>query len=495
MNKSRINIWIILLAVIIHGQILGQFSVNNILEYQLGNLPNQEPTNLSTLYDQINISYRQEFFKLYTKIETFQTADKSKSYTGFVQKSLSFEHADLGITVGNFYHIIGRGLLLRSYEIPGTILEDAGLRTRYGFYRDMEGAIVSYSPDFAEIYAFRGRPLNNVLPPNFASDVRRPQLLEGIETRIFISQYTFSGSYLRDNSENDFEEYASLALEAALPFDIQLYGEYAQQLGGENKILDISENTTHAFYLGSSWLYKSFGMSYEYKSYNEFLLGYNDPPPLVKEHKYLLLNRSTHRIIPTNETGWQAEFFYTLDAGHIINVNFSESVNELFGNRYLYQEQFVELNYVPSRETNIKVFFDYSLEDLFAIENRYTTGISAETEIGENWSIAIDLQYQQFDRIIVETEKVKNYAALVSASLAPDLSFGFILEKSNDAADIPEDKQEEYWLGGNLSYQFSQVHLISIFAGKRRGGNACASGICYEILPFEGMEVRITSNL
>ncbi len=89
------------------------------------------------------------------------------------------------------------------------------------------------------------------------------------------------------------------------------------------------------------------------------------------------------------------------------------------------------------------------------------------------------------------TDKVKNYAALISVSRVPDLSFGFVLEKSNDSADIPEDKDEEYRLGGNLSYQYSQVHLISLFAGKRRGGNACTSGICYEILPFERVELRI----
>ncbi len=317
--------------MIIHSPILAQLSVSNILEYQLGNLPNEEPTSLSTLYDQINLSYRYDMIRLFTKIETFQSADKTKSFADFVQKSLSFEHEDLGITVGNFYHIIGRGLLLRSYEIPGTVLEDLGLRTRYGFYRDMDGVIASYSPGFADIYAFRGRPLNNLLPPTFSNDLRRPQLLEGIESRFYISQYTLSGSYLRNNSEDHYDEYGSLAIEAALPYDLQIYSEFAQQFGGENKILDISDNTAHAFYLGANWLYDAFGMSYEYKSYNEFMLGYNDPPPLVKEHQYLLLNRSTHRIIPENESGWQAEFFYTMDKGHALNVNFSESINDLYG--------------------------------------------------------------------------------------------------------------------------------------------------------------------
>ena len=320
-------------------------------------------------------------------------------------------------------------------------------------------------------------------------------MLEGIESRIFISQYTFSGSYLRDNSDDHYDEYGSLAIEAVLPFELQVYSEYAQQFGGENKILDISKNTAHALYLGANWLYNTFGMSYEYKSYNEFLLGYNDPPPLVKEHQYLLLNRSTHRLIPVNETGWQTEFFYSMAGGNAVNLNFSESVNELFDNRYISQEQFIELNYFLSGVTNIKAFFDHSIENIFAIDKRYTIGTYLETEFSDLWSISVDLQYQQFERILNEIDKVKNYAALISVSRAPNLSFGFVLEKSNDSADIPEDKDEEYWLGGNLNYQYSQVHLISMFLGKRRGGNACTAGICYEVLPFEGVELRITSNL
>lgn len=494
-KNNSVLIGIILFVVSAYGPLLSQFSISNILEYQLGNLPGTDPKSLSTLYDQINISYRHDLFRLATKVETFQSADETKSYADFVQKTLSFEHENLGLTLGNFYHIIGRGLLLRSYEIPGTVLEDIGLRTRYGFYRDMEGVMASYSPSFAEIYAFYARPLNNIVPPNFSDDIRRPRLLEGVESRFFVPGWTFSGSYLRDNSEDQYDEYGSMAVEAALPYDIQIYSEYAQQLGGENEFLDLSKKTAHALYMGANWLYEAFGMSFEYKSYNEFLLGYNDPPPLVKEHQYLLLNRSTHRIIPTNETGWQSEFFYRMNEGHILNLNFAESVNELFEQRYIFQEQFFEINYRLSDFTTIKGFIDHSLETLSSIDKRYTVGAYFETEFSDLWSTSIDIEYQQFNRTVVETYKIKNYALLFSVSKAPDLSFGFVLEKSNDPADIQEDKEAEYWLGGNLAYQYSRVHLVSLFLGKRRGGNACTSGICYELLPFEGVELRITSNL
>ena len=78
-------------------------------------------------------------------------------------------------------------------------------------------------------------------------------------------------------------------------------------------------------------------------------------------------------------------------------------------------------------------------------------------------------------------------------SYALDIVVGFVAESSDDPVDLPGGKENSYWLGMNFSYQYSAAHLISLFYGKRRGGNACTSGICYEILPFEGLEVRLNS--
>ena len=473
----------------------GQFSMSNVLEYQLGNLPNTEPANMSTLYDQLNMTYRYDLITLAAKVEQFQSADRQTSYTDFVQKSIRINHDDLGLVIGNFYHIVGRGLLLRSYEIPGAVIEDLGLRSRYGFYRDMDGFMASYTPDFAEIYLFRGRPLNNIAPPIITDDIRRPHLLEGGEARFYLSPFMVSGSYLRDNIQTAYDEYGSLAAEANLPYNVQITGEYAAKMGTGYSFFDLSNQTPHAFYLGANWLYGEFGMSAEYKDYYDFLLGYNDPPTLVKEHQYLLLNRSTHRLIPANESGWQTEFFYRFIDGMALNVNIAESVNEFYDNRYLFSEQFAEISYPFSDQSNAKIFIDHSLETLVGIQDRYTGGVYLHTQLDDFWSADIDLEYQQFRQEQSVATDVKNYALLLTISRAPDFSAGITIEKSNDPVDLPEGKESEYWLGGNIAYQYSQVHLLSLFLGKRRGGNACNSGICYEILPFEGIEFRLTSIL
>ncbi len=117
----------------------GQLSVSNMFEYQLGNLPQVSPSNLSTHYDQLNIFYRHTDFLLSAKLETFQTPNPVQSYTQIAQRTISFSKDGLDLKVGNFYQIFGRGLLLRTYEIPGVVREDVSFRSRYGFYRDIDG--------------------------------------------------------------------------------------------------------------------------------------------------------------------------------------------------------------------------------------------------------------------------------------------------------------------------------------------------------------------
>jgi hypothetical protein len=475
--------------------VLSQFSGSNLLEYQLGNLPEEDPGNLTTLYDQLNLSYRLEMVKFATKIEWFQSADQQKEYAQFVQKSIQFKHAGLGLTVGNFYHMIGRGLLLRSYEIPGAILEDNALRTRYGFYRDMEGFLGSFEYNWLDVKAFRGRPLNNVLPPTQERKFRRPNLLEGLTLNFLVSDLTVNTSYMRDNYEGSYEEYGAASFSLNLPLNMQFYGEHAHRLDGYSYVLSSNENSAHAFYSGFNTYMGGLGLSIEYKNYNQFDLGYNDPPPLVKEHQYLLLNRSTHSTESINETGWQAEAFYGFNSGYELNVNWAEAVNDIFDRRYIFQEQFVEFTYHLNDVNDIKGYVDRSKQTLFSVEDQYTSGIYWESEWLKQWGSALTIEYQTFKRVLENTDKIKNAAASVSLSRAPGLSFAVAAERSDDSNELPAGKSMGYWLNGTVTYQYNRNHLMSVFYGKRRGGRACTSGLCYEILPFEGFEFRLNSNL
>ena len=113
-----------------------------------------------------------------------------------------------------------------------------------------------------------------------------------------------------------------------------------------------------------------------------------------------------------------------------------------------------------------------------------------ETEWFQGLGSTIDIEYQDFIKDLGIPNKVTNQLASFSISYAPNLSVGLTMEHTTDPGESTKD-----WIGFNAGYQYSQEHLISMFYGKRRGGNACTAGVCYQVLPFEGFELRLTSNL
>ncbi|MBU8920482.1 MAG: hypothetical protein KOO63_01360 [Bacteroidales bacterium] len=485
-----------------------QVSVSNLLEYRLGNLPDTEPSNLTTFYDQLDIYYRTGGLTGHVKLEQFQGIDDDISFSEMVQRSLKFESRGFEIEVGNFNEMLGRGLLFRSYELPGVVLEDLGFRTRYGAYRDMEGVALRYSGPWIELKAIRGKPLRNDLPPGLGFDAfRRSTTIEAVQVDLVaIDGFDLGGVYMRDNpetgtmGEQEFVEYGSLFLEGNLPRDIHFYTEYASSGGSEFSFFDLSDDSPHALYSGADVSMGPVGLSLEYKDYNDFLLGYNDPPTLIREHFYVLLNRSSHLLIPVNESGWQAEAFYTSDSGHNVTINLTEARNKLF-KEYLYKEFFLEAQYLISEELSIKGFFDSSEEPLSQEFDRLAGGLNVEAEGPGQWAGILDLEYQAFDRVLgPDEQKVKNYVARVTLTRSPDLSAGLIWERSTDPFETDDpatpvrETESRNWVGASVGYQYDKNHIISIFYGKRRGGPACESGICYQVLDFEGLELRINST-
>ena len=471
------------------------------MEYQVGNLPYEQPTDLTTLYDQLNLSYQSRHLNAYVKIEQFQPAAAEKSYRKFTQRGLRFGDDQFMITLGNFSELLGRGLLLRSYEIPGTILEDPGFRVRRGFYRDIEGFALKYQSRFIALKALRGKPLVNSLPPTFAEAARRPNLIDGLEANLhFLKNLNFGGAYLRHSRDQELTKFSTVFISGNLPWGIQIYSEYARQAGGSNDFFDFSHGAAHAFYASASGVRGPAGMSVEYKDYADFNLKFNDPPPLIREHSYVVLNRSTHVLEALNETGWQAEAFLRIAGSHLLTLNASRAENNFFGRKFIFREIFVEFDYALNDLTSVKGFWDRS-EDPFKLEKpRHATGLYLEKAWPRAWGTILDLEYQAFDRQPAPAQRVKNYVVAFTLSRAPSVSAGIAWERTTDPllTDDPNtdvvESRPRHWVGGAFGYKYNDRHFLNLFYGKRRGGPACTAGICYEVLDFEGLEIRISSN-
>jgi hypothetical protein len=123
-------------------------------------------------------------------------------------------------------------------------------------------------------------------------------------------------------------------------------------------------------------------------------------------------------------------------------------------------------------------------------QNRISTGSYVEWKLPKRSGISTDYEFQIFDR---EGEQVQNHYFSTGYNFRSKIGIDVLFEISNDPFLVEENFR--IWLGGLIKYKLNNKHTILLFGGKRRGGPACNAGVCYEVLDFEGIEIRITSRL
>lgn len=254
-----------ILAIISISDLKAQLYGTNTFEFQYGNLPFEEDSDLTTSYNQLNLYYDQGNFSFFGRAEQFLTPVSEANYFEFTQKRFQFQDDTFRLRVGNFYETLGSGLLLRSYEIPGSVYEDEFSRTRYAFFRDLEGVAFDINLDWAEFKAIRSEALQNLLPPNFEPDsVRRPDLIEALQATFYPNDMvSIGGALIRVNTPNnsDFSSYASIITNIQLPVNFQLFGEYA--FNTDSELLSFKSDQSYALYSGVNYYKGSFGGSFE----------------------------------------------------------------------------------------------------------------------------------------------------------------------------------------------------------------------------------------
>jgi len=261
----------------------------------------------------------------------------------------------------------------------------------------------------------------------------------------------------------------------------------------------MNDQSRYGLYGSLGFALGSFGLSLEYKNYHNLFIGsgISDPPTAVREHKYKVLNRSTHVPQLSDESGMQLEAYYSFAGGEHLLFNYTRAFNQLFLD-YLYTELFMEFSFYPGLKNGITLFADYA-SDPFKFEGaRLAGGTVWDYSLVGRWSTRLHLEYQYIEREIVEMTKIHNGVVILGVSRSPELSLSFIWEVSNDPylTDLDPESEEKirYWPGIEASYKINSANTISLFAGKRRGGPACSSGICYEVLDFEGVELRFKTK-
>ena len=327
----------LLLVLLFTAPISAQITVTGLTEMQRGEVPGSDSTAISTAYNQVNLDFTQKDLQAGLRAEIYNTWGADRETYQITQKYARWNRGAANVEIGNYYAILGRGLTLRAYELPGVVLESPLYRLRYAPAQDLEGATASWSGNRVEAKALIGRSALSDIPPGAKTGTpprgisRRGDWVTGGELAIRLNSNLKIGSTGVHITPRDslidknwaWSGFADLDLSNILQkagLYGSLYGEYAKR---EN-----SEKGT-ALYLSGNVGGNHLGLSVEYKNYDNMNLHFNDPPSLIREHTASLLNRNTHVLLLATEIGYQIEGTYTQPGLGNFTVNISHARNDL----------------------------------------------------------------------------------------------------------------------------------------------------------------------
>ena len=491
-----------------------QVSLSSVTEVQHGKVTGSDSEDISTVYEQFNLEYTPSSrVQVGFRAEIFEALGQDRRILNLSQKYARWTLGSAEVVAGNYYAILGRGLTLRAFELPDVILEDNNFRRRYTPSQDMEGAMVSWTGDRAEVKALVGRPVRADVPPDISGLDRRQDWVTGGELSIRpLAPLKVGGTWVTLHPESldsnwvwsglGSVELTPLIELVGIP-DVygSLYGEIANRAGVEEE--------GRALYLSGDLGGARLGVGFEYKDYDGFSLRtddllssqINDPPSLIREHSAYLLNRSTHVLFPQNERGYQIEATYNQPDLATFTANLSRGRNDIADISRNFEEQYLEMDFdrfYPGFTAT--AFFDWGKDELRGISRRRVGGFTLGTFTPTDHRFEFDFQLQRAahppegSALFTET-----YASL---SWQHPAGFGAALQADRSSDPVEVDKPETFeretdpvtWWGINLNVQFFGRHDAILFTGKRRGGTACTSGTCYQVLPFNGMEIRLTTH-
>jgi hypothetical protein len=363
---------------------------------------------------------------------------------------------------------------------------------------------------------FTGRPnIGDVSPGAEEFGLERyVGLLSGgqLEARLPLASRA-GATFVRYNLESTQREMSSgfveldpLALAGAAGAALPIYAEYAVRDGSASDWLDFAtgDGRPHALYTSANLLWGPFAMSAEWKDYAGFRTTFNDPPSLVREHAWALLNRGTHVLDAELEEGYQVEASWTGRSWGTVTANASRSDGAFAARSARFEERYLELHVTPPMlaALDVTLFVDGGRDDWSSVAERTIAGGGATWRLGARDAVALDLQAGDSRRefLFADPVEFRDTYTSVTLSRAGLASMALVWERSTDPdQESPDDfaspgVQPRHFVAAVLQARLSPRHEATLFVGERRGGRACTAGTCYDVAPFEGAELRLLSR-
>ena len=480
-------------------------------EYQLGNLPGVDSGDLRTVYQQLNFGIEALGLHADARTEGFRSSADGRDYSHLAQRSLSYTYDRLQATVGHFYGIVGKGLLLHAFELPGVLTEGRGTRRRYQLIRDLDGFQVEFRWRNVDVMSLRGSPVNSDLPPQLNGIDRRNGLVTGgaitadlgSDVEVGAGTLEYESGTLRERGVTVYSRVGLSRLLQSLGkgnWYADLSGEYAQLDPDAGRWFSLDRELARALYVASTVTGERWGLSLEYKNYRDFAIpSVNNPPTLIREHDTYLLNRQTHALLADDETGFQAELSSSLPHDVGLTASFNRATRRGRAteiDRHLH-EYFVQVDSPLGDHQHGQLFADFARNRILENERRITAGARWEWDASAVYSAAIDMQYQDVERRFGATRfPFADLLMELEFSRFPGWNGSLQWQRSTDELETgAAESGATYWWSLGASWHYRHGQSASLFAGRRRTGLACTAGTCYEVLGFEGVELRLVNRI
>ncbi|TDI83681.1 MAG: hypothetical protein E2O78_07640 [Caldithrix sp.] len=499
MTSIKASAFFILVCLFTFSTASAQLSIRTLSTARYGKLPNIDNENNPAVFSDLILEYRYNSFLGGIRTEGFRADHIGNRYDRVSQKYLEYT-ADWGSArLGNSYAILGRGIIFRGFELPGFVNESRVFRTQHRVIRDLSGLNLNFNRGPVSAKFLLGEtPVNALDPPEERAegDLRGGQLSVNIPANITLgTAYLVYNTTSKDKLSSYFLSWSAddfLTQIGAKDLTFDFYSEYATNKD-YGKLAKFNRQTPHALYVTGNFTWSTLGGSLEYKDYQAFDFGINDPPPLIRENSEYLLNRITHRLDSFGERGYQAELYYSPQLPTRITGNFSRAKNNS-GNLFL--QRYIGIDYTFDPWT-ARFFFDHGKEEFLSESRRITTGIVPDYTFSNGTIIGLDLEWQnvkrEFSPDFVYT--LTNLYANLSLQNWHKWSLAFSLERSTDpdvtGVDPLRESEVKYFFNSNVGWQPLPQVSLQLFAGERRRSTQCDHGFCLEVLDYKGVELRL----
>lgn len=477
---------------------------SNQLEYSY-----DTDTNNEIFENWLNLDYNKNIFSAGLRFEVFQPNDPDPSisrgkvkYADIAYKYIGVDIGDveegLNITVGNFYKLFGRGLILKSYEDRNIRIDNnlIGVKVEANY----EGfTLTALSGSAANSNNLREDILHAVdlqygkfdlvkLGTTFASNLPS---IEGA-ARTTLASFRIQPSYW------NFDGYAEYGVKSNKDVQSLVFHDDEWKIG-------------EAFYGSLNFYYDVFSIVGEYKYYdnyaftsNDGTIFYNTSPSLRKEYTYQLLNRHPSPLDQSNEEGYAVEMNFNISDETSLIANYgitntlpTSSYYQRVNNLSLpiatqLEEIYLQAAHNWSESLTSILAFGYN-EELSTNTKNFTPILENKFYFDDINTIKLVLEHQQTENLTTD-EKYYDDIINIEYLRSPNFSVAVVAELQTKE---PQEGNvvRKFWSFIQFGYKLGNHSDLSLLVGTRQAGNICIGGICRYEPAFQGVELKILTRL